>query len=116
MYYHLLRCFLIQKFWFFFDDFCVDDSHNFDVGDLITSLDNPERHGKAKVRLREEIDEKYHSLSDLVAQREGQPQLPTLLRREVRACPCGRPPKPQDNRAFCSVVEDSSPKLFRGWL
>ena len=80
MYYHLLRYFLIQKFWFFFNDFCVDDSENFNIGDLITSLDNPERHGKAKVRLREEIDKKYHSLSDLVAQREGQPQLPTKLR------------------------------------
>ena len=69
----------MQNHWFFFDDFRVDDSQNLDVGDLVTSLDNPERHGKAKVRLREEIDKKCHSLSDLFAQREGQPQLPTKL-------------------------------------
>ena len=43
-------------------------------------MDDPQRHGKANVRLREEIDQKYNSLSYLVAQRERQPQLPTKLR------------------------------------
>ena len=69
----------MQNHWFWFDDFCVDDYQNFDIGDLVTSLDNPERHGKAKVHLKEENDMKYNSLSDLVAQREGQPQLPNKL-------------------------------------
>ena len=59
MYFHLLRCLLMQNHWFFFDDFRVDDSQNSDIGDLINSLDHPELHGKAKVRLREEIDKKY---------------------------------------------------------
>ena len=50
----------MQNHWFWFDDLCVDDSQNFDVGDLITSLDNPERHGKAKVRLREGAKDENH--------------------------------------------------------
>ena len=53
-------CSFMQNHWFFFDDLCVDDSQNFNVGDLMTSLDHPERHGKAKVRLREGEKEKNH--------------------------------------------------------
>ena len=69
----------MQNHWFFFDDLCVDDSQNFNVGDLITSLDHPERHGKAKVCLREGEKEKNHQASAIVANNRGPHMVPPML-------------------------------------